>query len=565
MFTLSRRRGSAAWQVRKRWPQDCSAILGREFIRSTGETDKEKAADKLPMIAAEYRAKVCEARAQISTEPNRQLTEVEAQRLAAGFFNSQLPTFTVTKRMEKLEHAQLLAEARARLASLQDMLGRNDCGPVLSVARTLLRRSGISADDQTQPVDYLQRLLMRAFVELHRAAVARLEGDAAYTPHDAALLTVSGDTQGRTSRTVEELLTEYEQAKVGGWSASSKRAFGPVARLLREEFAARPVDSITREDARQLVALLQQLPVGMGTRAALRGLPAREAVQKGQALGIPALSTKTVNDGYIVHVVAVFNWAVTEGWLSSHPFHKLKVKDGVDDTERRDPFTAEQLKALFRDAPWGHPWGQRGEHPARYWVPLLCLFHGFRLKEAVGLRAEDVTEAEGMPVIKLQPNAARSLKNVAARSTMPIHPELVRLGFPQFVAQCGTGYLFPVDVEQGVGHRLSAWFSSHVKAKGFQGRKLGLHSFRHGFEDRLREAGLPERTAAALSRRSEGGAKKGYGDGLSLRAKFDALRQVIYPGLDLGHITPRARQREGDHQTRPLEERPAQRIPKGLL
>jgi integrase len=536
MFTLSRRKGSDTWQVRKRWPKDCTAILGTEFIRSTGETDKEKAADKLPLIAAEYRSKVSEARSRAIASPGRILTEVEAHRLAAEFFNSQLPAFTVTNRMERLDHSQLLKSARSRLAAAQEMLGRNDYSPVLAAGRTLLRQAGITEDTQSQPIEYLQRMLMRAFVELHRAAVARLEGDAAYTPHDADLVSAPAEAQGPAQRIVAELLVEYEAAKIGGWSPSSKRAFGPVARLLREEFGDRAIDSISREDARQFVAMIQQRPVGMGTRAALRDLSAREAIAKGQALGIPALSTKTVNDGYIVHVVAVFNWAVTEGWLTSHPFHKLKVKDTIDDADRRDPFTAEQVRSLFTAAPWDRPWDASRGDAARYWIPLLCLFHGFRLKEAVGLRAEDVSEAEGILVIKLQPNDVRSLKNAAARSTMPIHPELIRLGFAEFAAQCGAGYLFPAEVEQGVGHRLSAWFSSHVRSKGFEGRKLGMHSFRHGFEDRLREAGLPERTAAALSRRSEGGAKKGYGDGLSLRAKLVALEQVRYPALNLWHL-----------------------------
>ena len=273
MFSLSRRKGSVAWQVRKRWPQDCASILGREFVRTTGETDRERAADKLPLIAAEYRAKVNEARSLASNDPARTLTEAEAHRLAAEFFNSQLPAFTVTQRMEKLDHMQLLRDARARLATVQDMLGRNDYGPVLAVGRTLMRQSGISADGDDPALADLQRMLMRAFVELHRAAVARLEGDAAYTPADADLLAVPEDAPEPTARTMEDLLTEYERAKIVGWSASSKRAFGPVARLLREEFAGRAVDSITRDDARQFLGLIQQLPVGMGSKAALRDLP----------------------------------------------------------------------------------------------------------------------------------------------------------------------------------------------------------------------------------------------------------------------------------------------------
>ncbi|RIV89588.1 site-specific integrase [Aurantiacibacter xanthus] len=523
------------WQVRKRWPLDCAPILRGEFIRSTGETDKEKAADKLPLIAAEYRAKVNEAREAAKANPERVLTEAEAHRMAAEFFNTQLPSFLPQRRLEAIDHRQLLRSTKERLEAVQAMLGRGDFGPVLAASRTLLRQAGVSVDQDSPAVGYLQRMLMRAFVELHRAAVARLEGDAAYTPRDAELIAPPAAPEAPEGKTVAELVEAYERAKTPGWSDSSKRVFGPVARLLREEFGDRMVDSIAREEAREFVELLQSLPTGMGRRLALRGLTAREAVAKGKELGIAPITAKTVNDGYLVHVVAVFNWAVTERWITSHSFHKLRVADPVDDADRRDPFTSEQLKTIFTQAPWDRPWDSGRDQPGRFWVPLLCLFQGLRLSEATQRRVSDVEEGE-IPVIHIRTQEGARLKTESSRGTLPVHPELIRLGFLSFVAErkaAGDELLFP---EEGSGRALSEWFSGHVQSLQLEGRRLGIHSFRHGFEDRLREAGLPERTALALARRGEKGSSRGYGYGNSIQSKAEALQRVVYPGLNLEHL-----------------------------
>jgi hypothetical protein len=52
MFKLSRRAGSAKWQVRKRWPTDVASFLKGEFNRSTGEGDRKAAQAQLPFLAA---------------------------------------------------------------------------------------------------------------------------------------------------------------------------------------------------------------------------------------------------------------------------------------------------------------------------------------------------------------------------------------------------------------------------------------------------------------------------------------------------------------------------------
>lgn len=60
MFKISRRKGPAKWQVRKRWPTDVARILPGEFNTSTGEEDKKAAQGILPVIGAAYTRQVKE-------------------------------------------------------------------------------------------------------------------------------------------------------------------------------------------------------------------------------------------------------------------------------------------------------------------------------------------------------------------------------------------------------------------------------------------------------------------------------------------------------------------------
>lgn len=342
--------------------------------------------------------------------------------------------------------------------------------------------------------------------------------------------------------TLEKLIEAYEAAKSPGWSGSSKKAIVPVFRLLRSVFPGRLLTSVTREDARGVVKLLEALPTQIGKRKELKGLTIRQAIEKGKELDLPTIQPKTINDGYLLHIASMWNWAIKEQWIVSSPFSALAVYDPVDDADRRDPFTAEQLQTLFSGPPWAAPWVTGGEMSGEYWVPLLCLFQGFRNAEAAGLRVADVGLDDGIPVLFIRPYVGRSLKNKDARGTVAIHPEILRMGFLSHVAHrkaAGETLLFPEGVTNSRGQvaaKLSERFSRRVRALGFVGTKLGTHSFRHCFEDRLRAAELAERTALALARRSEPGSSRIYGDGLSARQKAEAIAKIGYPGLDLSHL-----------------------------
>ena len=538
-YALTRNKRSSKWQFRKRYPSDVARILPGEFVKSTGEEDKKAAQARVPLIAAEYERRVAQARAQLAAAPPVTLGKPQILAMAAQFYAEGLDAYTLKHAVGPEEHRRALQGLQERLEYAEGALRRHDFNVVRPAVERRAKEAGLGlADDSPEMVELLKQH-MRAYIDAHRHCVAVLsgEGDLGPTPWGA----VEAPTDS-SPRSVSSVLAAYEQDKEAGWSTSSKKNFAPVARLLRDVFSDRDIATITRNEAKNVRTLLQSLPVALGRQKALKELTIPDAVKKGRELGLPVIAAKTINAIYLTTITAVFNWAIAEQLTSSNPFKGLSVVDPVAARDRRDRFEVPQLNLIFKSGPWASPWADDGRRSGAFWVPLLCLFHGLRLAEAAGLRVEDVGQEAGVSVLHIRPYEGRTLKTADARAMLPIHPELQRLGFVAFVdaqREAGAVLLFPDGVAtkgREVGANLGARFSRHVRRLELKGTKLGMHSFRHNFEDALREAQLPIRTSLALARRTESGSSNVYGGGLSTKLKAEALAKVSYPGLDLSHL-----------------------------
>lgn len=71
-------------------------------------------------------------------------------------------------------------------------------------------------------------------------------------------------------------------------------------------------------------------------------------------------------------------------------------------------------------------------------MPLLGLFTGARLGELCQLRTVDVQMVGGLPALVLTDDGEdQSIKSEAGHRTVPIHSELLRLGFLEYVETMG--------------------------------------------------------------------------------------------------------------------------------
>jgi integrase len=222
---------------------------------------------------------------------------------------------------------------------------------------------------------------------------------------------------------------------------------------------------------------------------------------------------------------------------------------------QRQPWEPEELSLLFGSPIYlrgARPTGGKGE--AAYWLPLLALFSGARLKELAPMCADDIkhdpaSDVRFMTVIE-DDEAGRSVKTETSLRAVPIHPELARIGFLELVdyrrqVDGPRARLFPLvqpNSKGNYGAGFSQWFGRHKHALGIRNRKSVFHSFRHGFKDALRTAAVNEDVNDALTGHSGGNAvARSYGwKDMVRRFGFGTLHAAVekvgYPGLDLSAL-----------------------------
>ncbi len=188
------------------------------------------------------------------------------------------------------------------------------------------------------------------------------------------------------------------------------------------------------------------------------------------------------------------------------------------------------------------PVGGGGE--AAKWLPLLALFTGARLEELGKLELKDVGREAGVDYLFIR----GSVKNVASRRKVPIHPELKRLGFTEYVEarrQAGDHFLFP-DLKSKRAQRtagFSTWWGRYLNSVGITDERKVFHSFRHTVKRQLRNARVDTALMNALQGHAVTDVAGLYGRdeeglGFALPVLAEAMEQLVYPGLDLSHLVP---------------------------
>jgi integrase len=411
----------------------------------------------------------------------------------------------------------------------------------------LLKLFRINLDRNSASYRELAAEVLKAFIKALEAIQRRHKGEIVETP-------VVPEVNGEQPSNGESLRAAYE-----GWTKSRRRPentlreFQYAVDRFTELHGDMPVAKITRKHVREFREALQAMPVRRSgdlrnaTLPALRDWSQTHPEAKSVS---PATVNKVLGGVQAIAVWARDNGIIPDDLPWADPFSNMRLDE---EAPNREPWQLEELKVLFSSPVFTQatrPAGGRGE--AAYWLPLLGLFTGARLGELAPLTVADVTadEATGISTIKVTEDLeqGRRLKNASSRRVVPIHPELVRLGFLRFVEEVGQGggskaRIFPLltpGPKGGLGEAWSKWFGRYIRALGITNRASVFHSFRHSFKDALRAARVSEDLNDALTGHSGGGVGRAYGAkemvrrfGLPILA--EAVAKVSYPGLDLSH------------------------------
>jgi integrase len=173
------------------------------------------------------------------------------------------------------------------------------------------------------------------------------------------------------------------------------------------------------------------------------------------------------------------------------------------------------------------------------------------------LRVSDVREHLGQPFFFIIDGEDQELKNAHARRNVPVHEELIRCGFLDFVEvgrKAGNEWLFSELEADKYGRKSSAfgkrWNRKLRKVISLreEDHTKCFHSFRHLFKHVARQCGIEEQVSDALSghgsKKTEG---RKYG-GLSYPEEplFEGMKRFKIAGLDLSHLYVNSTRRGGN-------------------
>lgn len=357
------------------------------------------------------------------------------------------------------------------------------------------------------------RKLAMALCVSEYEALARVaerdDGDFDGKPAHPLLALATPDPADKPPVSIKRLFADYIAARqIVEKGAEAERRWGPVFADLRK--------TIGHDDARRL------------TKQNLLGW--RDARLK-------ELSPKTVSDVYLAAVRTVLSWAVANDRLDHNVAETVRQEVPKRQLAREQGFTESEATAVlkasraYRPIKRDNPANQEAPQTtaAKQWAPVLCAFTGARVAEITQLRKEDIRVDGSTAILRITPDAG-TVKAGGYRD-VPLHPQILDLGFLDFVASSENGPLFypekvgkdAVTGARTVAGRVSQWLQTlHVVPE----KVSPNHGWRHRFKTVGREEGISDRVIDAIQGHAGRTSGDNYGD-VNLKIKRDAIQK--YP------------------------------------
>lgn len=245
-------------------------------------------------------------------------------------------------------------------------------------------------------------------------------------------------------------------------------------------------------------------------------------------------SAKTVKDGDLAALKTLFGWAAVNRRVPTNPAQGITIKIAKPRRVRPKGFTDSEARAILSAALDYEPGRERPcTAAAKRWVPWLCAFTGARVGEIGQLRRQDVRLEDERWVININPEAG-TVKTDEARDVV-VHPQVVELGFIQFVQKSAEGPLFLIPGKdgdvlgplQGLKNRLAEFSRSIVPDPNV----APMHGWRHRFKTVGMEADIQMRVLDAIQGHAARSVSDRYGE-ITLGTKAAAIGK--FPRIKIG-------------------------------
>jgi hypothetical protein len=192
----------------------------------------------------------------------------------------------------------------------------------------------------------------------------------------------------------------------------------------------------------------------------------------------------------------ICRFAVAKGYLGENIMeghiwekHVYESREEYQEDNKREVWF-DDLPSLLRTPLYQEPLEEPGD--PMFWAPLISLHAGLRSEESLQLATDDIRSVDGIPCFVLKRGPGQSLKSVAARRTVPVHPNLIALGLLELVElrrQQGEPRLFPwlerSAAKKTYTETFSKKFTTYREKHKVYRKGLDFHAFRTTFNQSL--------------------------------------------------------------------------------
>ena len=549
----------------------------REVTFSLRTSDRKEALELVRVEAVKLDQEFATARRLRDATPQTELSDVEIERLATLYLHQLLEEDEEIRR-DGTDGEAVYAAVRAQLAGKivenfppeepvvgglteREFLKKGETLDIVGATHKaalargrveiihdevdeLLQANGLSLDKASDAYRKVSYAVLSASVKANDMAAQRHKGEVVETPLAPVQFRRSDVKPDANAIRFTDLFDSWKTAHEG--PEKTKREFGVQVRRFVEVNGDLWVSEVTPAHVRDFKDAMLCMPCQL--TKAQRAMTVLQVLGAYEGKDVLRLAPRTVREKSVAAIRAVLGYAKDNQYRTDNPAAGIKVK--VSGTPPRDPiypFTVKELTTFFNSPVFAvgeRPKGGGGE--AAKWLPLLSLFTGARLEELAQLQVTDIRTEAGVKFFYI--GSVRRVKNLMSKRKTPTHPELVRLGFLEYIEtmrQTKQEWLFPV-VASSLEKRSAAWskwFGRYREACGITAEGKKFHSFRHGAKRAMRESRVEKTLRDALMGHAHDDEAEEYGQdedglGVSLPTLYEALAMLQYPGLDLSHLYP---------------------------
>src|SRR5262245_11205821 len=428
------------------------------------------------------------------------------------------------------------------------------------------RRKGVALDPGSETYRLLGQAIARAKVAAFQGRSRMLRGEPTEPP--TTFLGADGidpvtlrpiaplqppqirlrDSSGlRFSQAAARYIDEMQRDPSAKLTEHTRRQRETVFRLFKAFTADAPLAAIDKLTASEFLELVAKLDPKWHKIEGARELPLGKLVEKSTSRP-GRLSNRTINS-YVSALSSVFKWADKRGHFEGrNPFVGQSRTEGEGNGWRA--YKIEELNKLFSTPLLREMPTETRIRPTEYtfenamaWIPLIALFSGMRSNEICQMRAGGVRRKDGIWVFNVsEERAGRSLKTTAAARVVPVHSELIRCGFVNYLKVLQReGQLFPALKSGGpdgkFNHYFAKRFTVYRRGCSVTAPRTSFHSFRKNVAQALKDKRATPAEIAELIGHEQGFTLSVYAPmQLPLPALRELIERVKYTGLRLNHL-----------------------------